>query len=157
MEKRKQIRHIPDKMAIEFRRMWRDGVKTSEIRERFGVTRSQMQTIRVKLGLPRHPEYCSGKWKLRYGADIRQKCVELRETGLTNRQVGEVLGIAHKTVSALIHDNRRYRPVEEIAPVAAPSTVLAEREYRLALAPRDLTAALFGDPLPGYSALERRA
>ncbi len=32
---------------------------------------------------------------------------------------------------------------------------LAEREQRLALAPRDLTAEIFGDPLPGYSALEK--
>ncbi len=156
MERRKPIRNIPDSMAAEFRRMWRDGVKTSEIRERFGVTRSQMQTIRIKLGLPRHPEYCSGKWKLRYGADIRQKCVELRETGLTNRQVGEVLGIAHKTVSALINRDIAPRAIFNAAPVVTPAQVLEERERRYALSPRDLTAAFFGDPLPGYSALERR-
>lgn len=41
-----------------------------------------------------------------------------------------------------------YRPSEE---------ALAERAQRLSQAPRDLTAALCGDPLPGYSALERRA
>lgn len=35
--------------------------------------------------------------------------------------------------------------------------VLAERDYRAGLTPRDLSAALMGDPLPGYSALERRA
>lgn len=35
-------------------------------------------------------------------------------------------------------------------------TILEERNTRLALAPRDLTAAFFGDPLPGYSALEKR-
>jgi len=35
--------------------------------------------------------------------------------------------------------------------------VLAERNYRLGLIPRDLTAAMFGDPPPGYSALDRRA
>lgn len=34
---------------------------------------------------------------------------------------------------------------------------LAERDRRLALAPRSLSAALCGDPLPGYSALDRRA
>lgn len=157
MEKRKQIRHIPDKMAIEFRRMWRDGVRYAIIMETFGISRHQVQYIRQKLGLGTHPEYGTGNVLRRYNADVRQMCVDLRATGLTNRQVGEKLGINRKTVSALIHDNRRYRPVEEIAPVAAPSTVLAEREYRLALAPRDLTAALFGDPLPGYSALERRA
>lgn len=35
--------------------------------------------------------------------------------------------------------------------------ILRERDRRLALPPRDLTAAFCGDPLPGYSALERRA
>jgi hypothetical protein len=33
---------------------------------------------------------------------------------------------------------------------------LAERDARLAVAPRDLTAALLGDPKPGFSALDRR-
>lgn len=33
---------------------------------------------------------------------------------------------------------------------------IAERDYRAGLMPRDLTAAICGDPLPGYSALERR-
>lgn len=37
----------------------------------------------------------------------------------------------------------------------APAEVLAERATRRALSPRDLTAAVFGDPLPGRSALDR--
>lgn len=32
----------------------------------------------------------------------------------------------------------------------------ADRDRRAALPPRSLTAAIFGDPLPGYSALELR-
>jgi hypothetical protein len=39
--------------------------------------------------------------------------------------------------------------------VRVPDHVKAERDHRLALAPRDLTAAIAGDPLPGMSALER--
>jgi hypothetical protein len=34
--------------------------------------------------------------------------------------------------------------------------VRAECDRRSATAPRDLTAAVLGDPLPGFSALERR-
>ena len=46
--------------------------------------------------------------------------------------------------------------VQQQAPVVnIPDSVLAEREARLALSPRDLTAAIAGDPLPGMSALER--
>jgi len=37
-----------------------------------------------------------------------------------------------------------------------PPEVFAERDRRLSLAPRSLTAAICGDPLPGYSAMERR-
>jgi hypothetical protein len=33
---------------------------------------------------------------------------------------------------------------------------LADRDRRAELEPRDLTAAFFGDPLPGMSALDRR-
>jgi hypothetical protein len=37
-----------------------------------------------------------------------------------------------------------------------PQSVLLDRERRLELAPRDITAALMGDPIPGRSALDRR-
>ena len=40
--------------------------------------------------------------------------------------------------------------------VTVPESAQADRERRYALHPRDLTAALVGDPLPGYSALDRR-
>ncbi len=40
--------------------------------------------------------------------------------------------------------------------VIVPDHVKAERDRRLALEPRDLTAAIAGDPLPGMSALERK-
>lgn len=44
------------------------------------------------------------------------------------------------------------------APLTKPANpAFAERDYRLSLTPHDLTAAIFGDPLPGYSALDRRA
>ena len=38
----------------------------------------------------------------------------------------------------------------------AMDKAINERNVRINLAPRNLTAALFGDPLPGYSALDRR-
>lgn len=36
-----------------------------------------------------------------------------------------------------------------------PQSVIDERNRRLALEPRDLTAHLQGDPLPGFSALDK--
>jgi len=40
--------------------------------------------------------------------------------------------------------------------MVVPDSVIADRDRRYGLVPRDLTAALAGDPLPGMSALERR-
>lgn len=34
-------------------------------------------------------------------------------------------------------------------------SAMADRDRRFGLRPRDLTASMFGDPLPGYSALDR--
>lgn len=62
-------------------------------------------------------------------------------------------------------DNRRYydsriswRVLNIEGPhraMVVPAHVITERDVRLATEPRDLTAELFGDPLPGYSALDR--
>ena len=38
-----------------------------------------------------------------------------------------------------------------------PQQVLADRDHRATLVPRDTTAMLMGDPVPGYSAAERRS
>ncbi len=46
------------------------------------------------------------------------------------------------------------QPTKAFAPC---EMALADRAHRAALQPRSVTAALCGDPLPGYSALERRA
>lgn len=42
-------------------------------------------------------------------------------------------------------------------PPVIPPQVLRERDLRLSYAPRDLTAWLMNDPLPGQSALERHS
>ena len=39
--------------------------------------------------------------------------------------------------------------------VTVPDHVIAERDHRATLVPRDTTALRMGDPLPGYSAAER--
>lgn len=50
------------------------------------------------------------------------------------------------------------KDVSEITRFTRPDPeTLAERDWCLSRGPRDLTAALLGDPLPGRSALERRA
>jgi hypothetical protein len=51
--------------------------------------------------------------------------------------------------------DRRIVP-EALYTLPIPRDVLAERDYRQSLKPRSLTAAMFGDPLPGFSALDKR-
>lgn len=46
---------------------------------------------------------------------------------------------------------------EEPIPPRVDPAALEDRDHRLGLAPRDLVALFAGDPLPGYSALDRRA
>lgn len=61
----------------------------------------------------------------------------------------------------LATERRRYqsrvpaRDAESVSPRPTDAEI-QDRNRRLAIAPRDLTAAMFGDPLPGCSALERR-
>jgi hypothetical protein len=54
---------------------------------------------------------------------------------------------------------RNRRPLDDHLHLAGPTPemvakLLDERDERCAVEPRDLTAILMGDPLPGYSALE---
>src|SRR5688572_19780182 len=84
---------------------------------------------------------------------------EIRTAQLMRREGKTIEYIARHMDSsrALIGDVcRGHVRLQQQAPVVnIPDSVLAEREARLALSPRDLTAAIAGDPLPGMSALER--
>ena len=81
----------------------------------------------------------------------------VRATGHDRMAVRHALGRPGETSYVRIRTKTGENPAEPIRAVEIPIEVIAERERRLALQPRDLSAALCGDPLPGYSALERRA
>ena len=57
---------------------------------------------------------------------------------------------------------RRGRPpgihthARRVEPLRPDPAAVADRDYRLSLHPTSLTASLFGDPPPGYSALDKR-
>lgn len=105
-------------------------------------------------------KYRTGPWTSREVHDAQHMRQQLR---MTYQQIGDALNRPWRGVRAKltyvptpavpnIHDHAG-RPIT-VPPV--PPTAIEERDRRLALEPRDLTAAFFGDPLPGYSALERR-
>lgn len=71
-----------------------------------------------------------------------------RDRGLVSRKLRQ---------PPMTSDERRYNSVNRIgSSFVVPARVIEERDVRLAVSPSNLTAAFFGDPLPGYSALDRR-
>lgn len=79
----------------------------------------------------------------------------MRREGRTIEQIAQRLDRGRGLVSAACRSYARVIQQQARA-VIVPDHVKAERDRRLALAPRDLTAAIAGDPLPGMSALEKK-
>lgn len=78
----------------------------------------------------------------------------------TYAAVARIMGRSSTTVGDWLQGRRsggEYRvKVIKNEQMCIPPEVLADRDRRRDLNHRDLTAAFFGDPLPSYSALERR-
>jgi predicted transcriptional regulator len=72
--------------------------------------------------------------------------------------VAKIMDRSPSTVGEQLQGLRGARRLERVnkAETTVPADVLADRERRRNLDHRDYTSAFFGDPLPGYSALERR-
>lgn len=92
----------------------------------------------------------------------------MRRNGKSWGEVGALFGVAPCTAQKCVTGVDRLPravprgvrraslyPGESDRPTVSDA-VLAEREHRLSLT-RSLTAEFFGDPLPGYSALDRSA
>lgn len=94
----------------------------------------------------------------------------MRRNGKSWDEIAILFGVSHWTIRQHIigkypERNRRTMPrgmrmVDlNLGPINrpfVPEDRLADRDRRATLEPRDLTASFFGDPLPGYSALDRR-
>lgn len=79
----------------------------------------------------------------------------LRREGKTLGAIARRLGRGRETIRDACKGLGRV-VIHDVQAVAVPDHVLVEREQRLARQPRDLTAAIVGDPLPGSSALDRK-
>jgi len=62
--------------------------------------------------------------------------------------------LADKEANAALRASGALAPSYSRAP---PDHVIEEARFAMAAGPRDITAAAFGDPLPGRSALDRRS
>jgi len=89
-----------------------------------------------------------------------QLAVKLRRERYSCEAIGAILGRS----ATAVHDKLYHGPhsgvpralMRRAQPVRPEPVALSEQAYRNALPPRDLTAWIMGDPLPGYSALDRR-
>jgi len=78
----------------------------------------------------------------------------MRREGRSIEVIAQLLDRSRETISEACKGFERV-VVHGTRVVTVPDHVLAEREQCLAR-PRDLTAAIAGDPLPGRSALDRK-
>jgi hypothetical protein len=79
----------------------------------------------------------------------------MRREGKTIAYIARRMNRSRGLIGEIVHGYARVVQ-HEVQVVQIPASVLADRDARLALSPRDLTAAIAGDPLPGMSALERK-
>lgn len=63
---------------------------------------------------------------------------------------------AYRRQMGLVGAGRGGIPVHSVMPIAPDPQAIADRDYRVGLPPRSLTAFICGDPAIGYSALDRR-
>jgi hypothetical protein len=83
------------------------------------------------------------KWQY---LNLSEEGREVRRQGMRKRRIAA--GIQSKRVGK----DDRIMKMDRPDPMS-----MQAREIRLSICPRDLTALICGDPLPGYSALDRRA
>ena len=87
-------------------------------------------------------------------AELRSEVPEV-----TRRQVSRALRAIRNGTAPLIKVRQKGTPYVHAGgkSVEPSSGAIADRAERELLKPRDLTAAMMGDPLPGYSALDRKS
>ncbi len=105
------------------------------------------------------------KAKTKWTPDKRRLGIEMRAAGETFVEIGRVLGISGVACAAALADapcprnpnERRKEYSRAHHSEKAPASVIAERERRYEAANRrSLSASLFGDPPPGFSALDQK-
>ena len=153
----RQIR--PKTVAIW--QMLGEGKNAPEIARALNIPRHQVHNA-AQRGRRRGDQRCKDR---RTHAPIVEDILNLWAAGATCPEIRAKLGCSHGRIAKALQ-NARQRKIPD--PRAArritnsrknpkvPEYLIAERERRKQIEHRSLTAAQFGDPLPGYSALDRR-
>jgi hypothetical protein len=135
------------------RKLIADNASNAEISERMGRSVLAIKAKLARMSLPARikaqkfwpPEEIEQLLRLREGARLGWTEIGRR----LNRSAGGVYD-KYRTVKSAPVQSRGARE---------PANAETHREWlrRMSLSPVSLTAALFGDPLPGYSALDKRS
>jgi hypothetical protein len=92
----------------------------------------------------------------RWSADETIIAEQYRAEGRSYTEIGKLMNRERRTVAralnGIVDEPHVLDPADR---VEIPTDALSERDYRLSLVPRDLTAWVCGDPLPGYSEADR--
>lgn len=106
-----------------------------------------------------------GAFRTKWSPEKLRVALEMRANGATYMEIGKVIGLSHVSVSIELANapcprkasERRMDNARTTEASRAPNTVLIERERRAEAADRrNYTQTFFGDPPPGFSALDQK-
>lgn len=111
-----------------FARAFAEGLSDRKLAQRFGVSKSSAQKVRVELGLSRAPG------KVEVGAEAVEKIVRAHDAGQAPATIGRSVGLSRDVVSRVLRERglapHRGKPGRGVSSIAA-SISEAERERRL--------------------------
>jgi hypothetical protein len=149
------------------RKMMADGLSAGEAARKLGTTAASVLGKRWRLRGGKDKRIGIRKRRKRgqkispksnwWTAEQLEAARSLSARGFTYAEIGKKIGRSAKAVNSKMRFRYVGPVVHEVERVRIPEFVLMERDVRLSNSPRSLTAELLGDPLPGYSALDRRA
>ena len=89
---------------------------------------------------------------------MHKREVEKKIWAVIGSEMGRSRTACHVKYEAIKRPRERVERVSYYCKtIISSEKALIERDRRAKLSPRNLTAEFFGDPLPGYSALDKRA
>jgi len=148
------IRLWYDTEVDQLRKYVADNLSNAEIAERTGRTISSVKAKLSRMLLPARTRP-QRNWP---PEEIAQLCYLRDDVKLNFDEIGRRLGRPHSTCYQKYYDLKRAPPKNRVTASREPMAAETHREWlhRMSLSPANLTAAFFGDPLPGCSALDKR-
>lgn len=144
---------------VRARILVKQGYTPADVAKAFGCSVERIVAAVNLVGTRKHPKRpfkhpANGRLTI-WSAEMWQRAVELHDEGMSYDDIAGELGLTTKQVSIkFTNEHYEHKAASERSKIAPR---LAERDARLAAADRrSQTAQFFGDPPPGYSALDKK-